>query len=175
MFACCNLHFVLDITSRVSKVGVLWWVFVLRYQISRQIFCLRWRQGQNDGSGIWLPLRMIQRWNRHFVIYAIHSLLCLCNALAVVGVTGVADRFAFCCESVQPQCVSIREYVYFWGSLCFGCRSSSDTCRLMSTPGPRVSLGLNSCQGLSWMRLKTMSLTGKCSIHHFSVPLLLKA
>ena len=34
-------------------------VFVLRYQISRQILCLRWRQGQNDSSGIWPLLRMM--------------------------------------------------------------------------------------------------------------------
>ncbi len=67
--------------------------------------------------------------------------------------------------------------MYFWGSLCFGCRSSSDTCKLMSTPGPRVSLGRNSCQGVSsMMRLKTMSLAmhGENSINHFWEPVLLK-
>ncbi len=76
MFACCDLHFLAGHHFQIFK-GWCVVVFVLRCQISRQILCLRWRQGQNDGLGIWLPLLLIQPWNHDFAIFAIRSLFCL--------------------------------------------------------------------------------------------------
>lgn len=51
-----------------------------------------------------------ESWFRHFR-NPFTPLFVVLNALRVLGVTGLADRFAFCCESVQPQCVSIRVFL----------------------------------------------------------------